>query len=374
MMAERKVEIGIVGAGLFGRTLALRLLKNNFHVTLFDRDAVEGEASCAFTGAGMLAPYCELDSSDPIICALGEDAPGLWSEIVADLPTTVFLQNAGTVVVSHPGDDALLKQLYARVSTKHASQPAQLIWLDADDLLQLEPSLAGRFDRGLYASNEGQIDNRQLLNGLAAALIEKGCNWNSNTEVDSINGSEICAQDKRHNYDFVVDCRGLGAKDQLKELRGVRGEMIEVHAPEVVLTRPVRMLHPRYAIYVVPRPGNRFLIGATSVECEDYRPITVLSTLELLSAAYSLDPAFAQASITETRVNCRPAMPNNQPLVRHSENNIEINGLYRHGFLITPMLVSLVAEWMQTKTVDRRFAHLFVSREVKREVSYASSH
>lgn len=396
-------EIAIVGAGLFGRTLALALLLKGFSVTLFDKDSVAGTESCAFTGAGMLAPYCELETSDPIICALGEDAIRLWSDIISNLGTDVFLQNSGTIVVSHPTDHFLLNQFQARVDKKLVDQSAKLVWLDTAQLADLEPSLMPRFSKALYAADEGQVDNRQLLSALAGALVEHGCEWKADshvhhirkvtiTEIDESRASdtpalglqypdydedqqadrveyqhhaipkcryEISVGAARYAFNLVIDCRGMGAKNQLEELRGVRGEMLEVHAPDVVLTRPVRLLHPRYPIYIVPRPGHRFLIGATTIECEDYRPITVISTLELLSAAYSVDPSFAQASIIETRVNCRPAFNNNQPLIQHSKGLIQVNGLYRHGFLVTPKLVSLLLDFIESKPIDTRFTGLF---------------
>ena len=57
--------------------------------------------------------------------------------------------------------------------------------------------------------------------------------------------------------DIVVDCRGLAARDALPDLRGVRGEMIVVRSPDVSLSRPVRMLHPRMPLYIVPRGDGR---------------------------------------------------------------------------------------------------------------------
>jgi glycine oxidase len=377
---DKLSEIAIVGAGLFGRTLTLALLRKGYRVTLFDKDTVEGKESCAFAGAGMLAPYCELETGAAIINRLGIDAVSLWADIIGHLNTDVFLQNNGTIVVSHPTDHSLLQQFYARVRRKLVDQSSQLEWLDTARLANLEPSLLPRFSQALYAIDEGQIDNRQLMKALANTLMELGCEWRANSPVHHIQPVTIsnrkyaiCVDAARYNFDLVIDCRGMGAKNQLQELRGVRGEMLEVYAPDVVLNRPVRLLHPRYPIYIVPRPGHRFLIGATSIESEDYRPITVISTLELLSAAYSIDPSFAQASIVESRVNCRPALNNNQPLIQFSSemnynkglnqpnNNglIKVNGLYRHGFLVTPKLVSLLLDFIESNYIDPRFTCLF---------------
>ncbi|CAN5380891.1 glycine oxidase ThiO [soil metagenome] len=364
-------RIAIVGAGLFGRTLALTLLRKGLAVTLFDKDSLDGTSSCAFTGAGMLAPYCELDSSPELIFELGRDSTKLWAEILNKLPDRVFLQKEGTIVIAHPSDQLLLTNFHARISNKLQARSDDLVWLDAEQLSVLEPSLFGRFDNALFACDEGQIDNRELMRALSSALLDGQCDWKVNTLVQSVEQrtiskgaiSELSTSAGKYQFDLVFDCRGMGGKPEFSELRGVRGEMLEVEAPDVVLTRPLRFLHPRYPIYIVPRPGKRFLIGATSLECEDYRPISVLSTLELLSAAYSVDPAFAYASVIDARVNCRPTLTNNQPLIQHSGGLIQVNGLYRHGFLLTPKLVRLLIDWLESKPIDATFSDLF--KEVK---------
>lgn len=141
-----------------------------------------------------------------------------------------------------------------------------------------------------------------------------------------------------YKFDVVCDCRGLGARDLFPDLRGVRGELIYLHAPEVEIIRPIRLIHPRYRLYIVPRPNNVYIIGASEIESEEMSPISVRTTLELLSAAYSVHPGFAEARITGSSVNCRPAFSDNLPRISYREGLLSINGLYRHGFLLAPIL------------------------------------
>ena len=65
--------------------------------------------------------------------------------------------------------------------------------------------------------------------------------------------------------DWTVDCRGFLAKDHLRQLRGVKGEMLILHSDEIALSRPIRMLHPRRPVYIVPRGAGYFMIGATMI-------------------------------------------------------------------------------------------------------------
>ena len=129
----------------------------------------------------------------------------------------------------------------------------------------------------------------------------------------------------------------------------MRGEIIHVETPEVKLSRPVRLMHPRYKLYVVPKPNNQFVLGATEIESEDSSPVSVKSTLELCSALYTISPAFSEARILELDANLRPSLPDNLPCIEHSQilsaegrtqDIVSINGLYRHGFLIAPALIN----------------------------------
>jgi glycine oxidase len=98
-------------------------------------------------------------------------------------------------------------------------------------------------------------------------------------------------------------------------------------------------MHPRYQLYIVPKPDNCFVIGATQIESEDRSPVTLQSSLELGSALYTLSPAFAEARILEQGVNLRPAFMDNMPHVRLQDGLISANGLFRHGYLLAPAVV-----------------------------------
>src|SRR5690606_23618949 len=131
--------------------------------------------------------------------------------------------------------------------------------------------------------------------------------------------------------------RGLAARDTLPELRGVKGEMALLRSSEIRLSRPIRLLHPRFPLYVVPRADGLFMLGATQIESDDRRR-SVRSALELLSAAYALHPAFGEAELVEIGVDARPAFPDNQPRLQRQGDTIHVNGLFRHGFLLAPAL------------------------------------
>jgi glycine oxidase len=94
------------------------------------------------------------------------------------------------------------------------------------------------------------------------------------------------------------------------------------------------------------------MIGATVVESEETGPVSVRGALELLSAAYALDPAFGEAEIVMLGAAARPAFADNRPRIVTANGYIYVNGLYRHGFLLAPALAELVAAYIETGTTD----------------------
>jgi glycine oxidase len=136
----------------------------------------------------------------------------------------------------------------------------------------------------------------------------------------------------------VIDCRGYAARDELPRLRGVKGEMLLLETQEIKLSRPLRLLHPRYPVYLVPRENGQFMLGATMIENDERDRISARSMLELLSMAYAIHPGFAEAEIIEIGVDVRPTFDDNLPDVLRRGEKLYLNGLYRHGFLLGPAM------------------------------------
>lgn len=318
--------VTIIGAGIAGAWQALLFAQAGHAVTLHERsDAQMTEATSHWAG-GMLAPWCEAETSEPLIGRLGLRSLKIWREL---LPNTPF---NGSLVVAHARDRSDFER-FARLTSEYRR-------LDAAGVGELEPSLDGRFREGLFYPDEGHVEPRRVLPELHARIIKAGgtIKFNSEVDIDALDG-------------IVIDCRGLGARDAEPELRGVKGEMIVVETDEVELSRPVRLIHPRWPLYVIPRGDNRFMLGATSIEAED-SGVSVRSALELLGAAYAVHPAFAEARILEFGSGLRPAYPDNLPRITIEKQRISVNGLYRHGFLLAPALAELTLSYVERGALD----------------------
>jgi glycine oxidase len=117
----------------------------------------------------------------------------------------------------------------------------------------------------------------------------------------------------------------------------------------VKLRRPTRLIHPRYPIYIAPKENDVYVVGATEIESEDFSEMSVRSALELLSAVYTVHSGFAEARILEMSTQCRPTLKDNLPQIRLNRETglMQINGLYRHGFMISPAILDCALELLE---------------------------
>ena len=327
--------ITVVGAGITGLWQGLTLARRGHRVRLIEQtDEPFALAASAYAGA-MLGPFCETEVYAPVVRDLGLTSIDLWRETY---PGTVL---EGTLVVATARDKSEIDH-FARLTEGHER-------LDSDAIAALEPDLEGRFGAGLFFNQEAHVVPREAMAFMLAEAIGAGVEVELGTEWQGPGAKD----------ETIIDCRGLGARAHLSDLRGVRGERFILATREITLRRPVRFLHPRQSIYVVPWDEGLFMVGATVIESDDTGPMTVRSALELLGMAYALHPAFGEAQIIDASAGVRPAFADNVPKVIVHGQTIHVNGLYRHGFLLAPALAMLVADYLGSGAMDNR---VFVTR------------
>lgn len=321
-MTRRRITVA--GAGIIGLWQALTLARRGYGVMLVD-SAVDPFMTCASRHAGaMLAPWVEAESAPGIVRDLGTVGLDLWRE------TYPKVVNNGSLVVAVARDQPDLVR-FAKLTGAHVT-------LDRAGVAALEPDLADRFSTALYFRDEAHVATPHALAYLLESCRDAG--------VDLHFGRALEESDRET---IIIDCRGLGARHRLPDLRGVRGERLLVRTADVTFSRPIRLLHPRHPLYVVPWGERRYLVGATMIESEDSGPVSVRSALELLGAAYALHPAFGEAEVLDMSAGVRPAFPDNVPRARVVDGgrSIMVNGAYRHGFLLAPVLAQAVVGYLE---------------------------
>ncbi len=327
-------SVHVIGSGISGLTCAHALQTAGCAVTLTTASNGPDEQCCSWWAGGMLAPFCEQETAEPLIGKLGFESMAFWQQL-SSISELHYHAN-GTLVVA-PARDQVMLRSFERL-TKQSRR------IDRTQLIELEPDL-NHFTSGLFYKDEAHIEPRLAVKVLWRLLADLGVSLNTQQCLSNDEIKEMAGQ-----YDWQIDCRGLAASDSLDDLRGVKGEMLHIHSTEVELNRPIRLLHPRYPLYIVPRPDHQFMVGATMIEANHGRKPTVRSILELLSAAYAVHPAFGEAEIVEIGVDVRPAFNDNLPRIRRYGNRVYVNGLYRHGYLGAPALARRVADLLINNT------------------------
>jgi glycine oxidase len=332
---RHKLRIGIAGAGLLGRLLAHSLARAGHLVQVHDPAAgPEARGAAGWTAAGMLSPLAELETADERVFRWGLRSLERWPEILAGLRLPVEFRRDGSLLLAHREDTGAARRVLDLLARKApAGHGAQA--LSAPQLAGLEPALRTGPQAWLLPG-EGRIHTVQAMQALAAEA--DGVQWHWGSPVQAVEPGRLQLASGSQSFDWVFDVRGLGARPQLP-VRGVRGEIFWLQAPGLDLRRPVRLLHARHRVYLVPRAPDLVVVGASEIESEDRSPVSVRSTVELLAAAHSIVPALAEARIVHSESNLRPALPDNQPLLETRAGLTRINGLFRHGWLIAPGLV-----------------------------------
>lgn len=324
-LKKQPENIAVLGAGIMGLISAYTLGRAlpDAHITIYDPQGFPSD-NASFMAGGMLAPYSELDHMPISFLPAGLESINLWRDIAHDLGADIEFAQNGSLIIAHDEDRHLLERFKSILPADgwHSVNTAQIESLERDILPQ-------KFRQGIHIAGEAHLNPQKAMRALCTALPHK--------EQRTLSLAEA-----QNQHDLVIDCRGLGAMDTLTDLRGVKGEVVIVKNPEFSLNRPVRLMHPRYPLYIVPREDHVFLIGATIIESSQNAGVSLRSGLELLSALYSLHPSFGEAQILEFKSGIRPSYPDNLPHITQRGNVITANGLYRHGYLFSPIMAACI--------------------------------
>src|SRR5882757_6814996 len=159
------MHVTVIGAGVAGLACAVELAERGATVEVVDRGERLGSSCCSWYAGGMLAPWCELESGEPLIARLGSESIAWWRERFPGVGGGGTSMN-GSLVIAHGRDAGELAQFGRRTE--------RFEWLDAAGIAAVEPDLGGRFSKALFFREEGHLDPRLALAALANRLGELG--------------------------------------------------------------------------------------------------------------------------------------------------------------------------------------------------------
>ena len=334
-------KIAIIGAGILGLSTAYKATQEKLSITIFEKQPFPPKNASAIAG-GMLAPFSEIETLPDNFIEAGLKSIDTWIKILGK----DHVQITGNLLLAHQEDQYMLERFAEHLPDSNNDWK----WVDENHIRKLEPSINTHFKHGLHLPRETHIDVQTTLSHLEKNIRKHG---------GEIIQKDVEPENLANQFDWVIDCRGYD-KNIDPDLRGIKGEIITLQNPEFSLNRSIRLMHPRYPLYIIPRPNNVFVIGASTIENADEKDglVFLRSAMELMSAAYSLHPSFGEAKVLNMTSAIRPAYPDHLPriIINKPKRLIRCNGLFRHGYLLSPIMAESVAHYLKTGKKNKDFA------------------
>lgn len=365
----------VIGAGLIGSAIALRLAQDGLRVALLEKNAPGREASWA--GAGMLSPAPDVPASIPLV-PFGRASLSLYPQFVAEIEDIsgrrAGYRNEGAIELIFSTDAE--RELSILIALHHAlglaTEPLAL-----DEAAKMEPTVTRRAQAAAYFPYEACVDNRALSEAVVAAASSSRVTLFAETHVRGIvieNGR--CAGVRIENGTIFTAQETIVAAGAFSGFLGgivppvatrpIRGQMVAIRSQDQPIRRVIRCERG----YIVPRDSavpQRVVTGSTLEDAGFDKCVTAGGIEKILSTAQEMVPSLANAEVVELWCGLRPDTPDHLPLLGPAgvDGLTIATGHYRNGILLTPITAKLVREWI----VDR---HVSMDWEIFDPLRFAS--
>ena len=352
-------EIAIIGGGLVGTSVALRLLELGARVTLVD-GAHRGQATAA--GAGILPPldhFIGVPALLPLLAAARAHYPELVAKLERDQEGRVGYDVIGALqVATSEAELAELPRLADAAEARRADgfrHIGEVTELTAAQARSLFPLLGPAVLGGLHCSGAARIDGRRLLTALRSCVRARGGELREGSaelwiERGGVVGVTLAGEVL--GADAVVVAGGAWSSALLAPL-GVslpvvpqRGQLLHLDVPgHSTGTWPVVLGFSHQ--YLLGFPDSRLVAGATREEVGYDARVTLGGVSAVMGAALELAPGLHAATLVEARVGFRPVSADRKPLLGPlaSHPNVFIaTGHAGYGLELGPYSGVLLAE------------------------------
>jgi glycine oxidase len=344
-----RVDVAVIGAGIQGSSVALRLAQAGRKVAVLERAIPGAEASSA--AGGILSPGVEAVEPGPFhgLCRASlERYEAFAREVEALSGMSVGYRKLGTLEVALDETHAKVLAARAEKMLRHGL-PVEV--LDDRAARRLEPALSPETRGGLYFPDEASVDPRPLARAVYVAAARSGATFVTGqvkrivTQGDAVAGVDhdrgrIEAERvvlAAGSWSLLVEGHGLPAG----AVRPVRGQIVILDTRPPLLSRVIFSGHG----YVVPRADGRVLVGSTMEEVGFEKAVTAGGLRHVLDVAIGIAPALEGAPVVETWSNFRPASPDGEPILGTGT----VRGLFyatghtRNGILLAPITADAIA-------------------------------
>jgi glycine oxidase len=362
-------DVIIVGGGVIGCAIALRLAREGLQVTLTERGRTGCEASRA--AAGMLSPQAEASEPGPFLdlCLRSRAMYRDFADLLKDASgIDIEYRDEGTLCVAMAGEDP---SQIARWAAWQKAAALPLAELSVSDLSALEPEVSESAARAVFIPGDHQVENRRLMDALDAAIRAAGVEVIEGAEVARLvierdRAVGIVCNDQTIYAGSVVVAAGSWSSRLLQpaglgvRVTPARGQMLALRGPSLRLRHVV---HSSRA-YVVPRNDGRVVVGATVEYVGFNKAVTAAGVHSLLDAAIEIVPRLADCAIAEAWAGFRPDTDDHLPVIGPCEiaNLFLATGHFRNGILLAPITAELLARCITQQKVPDELLPFLIKR------------
>lgn len=357
-MHSQNYDAVIVGGGIIGSSIAFQLAKRGMRVLILEKKQIASQASSA--AAGMLGARSEFSNDSPVIpLALKSRAmfPKLAEELKELTGIDIDLVQKGLIKIALTNDEVkALEEQYQFWKEKDSS----IRWLNKMELRELEPNVTDEVEAAMYIPEDGQVRADDLSHAFTKAATVYGVEVREDTEVISFakeNDRVIGVITSKGTIyaDKVVVAGGAWSALLLKQtnlnlkMYPVKGECFSVITEKPLIQATI---FSKSGCYIVPKKGNRLLIGATSVPNTFDQKVSVEGISILLERARTILPQLKDAWWEKVWSGIRPQTEDGVPYIGEHPQYKGLwvaTGHYRNGILLSPITGVLLADLIEGK-------------------------
>ncbi|WP_112308720.1 NAD(P)/FAD-dependent oxidoreductase [Pseudogemmobacter bohemicus] len=415
-MGRHSTDIAIIGAGVIGLTIALRLIAEGREVTLIEPD--EPGMGASYGNAGTVADYAVapvgtpdvlknlpsllFDRNSPLairhsallslspwllkfarqslpgpatrnaaaIAGLLAGANPLWKTLATEAGASDLIQPRGCLYIYR--DEKQLQAASAEMESRRALG-VQVEMLTGGQLAGLEPGLpfhagAAFFPQAIFLSDPGQMMQRLAAAATRSAKLIRGRIDRLTREITGVTlqghdtgGGLLQINARRVVIAAGAHSRALAAQagDRIP-LETERGYHVEWDMPQPPLTRPSCVTGRGF--YLCPMQGRLRVAG--TVELGGLKlPPSPHRIAKLVAGARSVFPDLPEPS--RSWMGFRPSIPDSVPVIGPSKGGAEVLLAFGHGHIgltLAPKTAALIADLVQGRTPGAEIAPALPSR------------
>jgi len=357
---SRNADVIVIGGGLIGCAVALRLAQAQMRVCVLDRGQPGAEASTA--AAGMLAPQGEMVNPDAFFefCAASRDLYPIFVAEIEELSgQSVGYRRDGTLLVGI--SDAECREL-EEVHRVQSGLGLPIDSLTPDTIRVRVNGLSSEIRAGLFIPGDHWIDNEQLTLAAIKACRRLGvvfCPGRPVTRfnvrdgrVESVEAAYTAGGASTLSAEHFVLAAGCWSSELVRPL-GIRlrmepchGQMMEFEAGED-LPCVVRAGHH----YLVPRAGRRVLAGTTAEYIGFDKAVTGEGLRSILEGVARIAPFVKDLKFRRAWSGLRPDTADHLPILGRGgiPNLYFATGHFRNGILLAPITAQAISELLLGK-------------------------